>query len=87
MTDRCAAVEGGGGLFLIGQHPGLFPSFLPDSPKLPALLARGPGGQTDRLRSKEAQCVCGCVGLVERVSEPRTCLANEVIMTPDSLIG
>lgn len=35
----------------------------------------------------EARKPSVCVGFVERVSEPRTYLANEVIITPGSLIG
>lgn len=57
----------------------LFPARLP---QVACIVSWRPWGTDFEARKPDA-----CIGFVERVSEPRTYLANEVIITPNSLIG
>lgn len=84
-ADRCAEEVGRGDLPAAPRWPA-GPWLLPPSCQFPqepaALLAGAPGGQTSD--GGKWVCVLFCRG---EVSEPRTYLANEVVITPSSLIG
>lgn len=82
VADRCATVEEGRGP--LSHWPASWPlSLFPARfPQAACIVSWRSWGTDFEARKPDVR-----VGFVERVSEPRTYLANEVIITPGSLIG